>query len=652
MDRVQWTGQWLRSDPQFRVTVIQWAVLVGVLTVAGFAIRNVAINLTAIGKDFSFAFLLAPASYDITFSPFLEYSSRDTHLRAALVGLLNTVLVAVTGIAAATVLGFAMGIARLSRNWLVNRTVYVILEFVRNVPLLLHILWIHGAIVSVLPTPRAALGIGGVAFVSNRGLYLPAPVAETGFLAVAGVAGAGVAAAAGLRWWALARQRRTGRQARVGVWMVALALGPTAAAFVAAGAPVGWEVPRLAGFNFDGGIGVKPEFLALWAALSVYTGCFVAEAVRGGIVAVGKGQMEAGLALGLRPLATLRLVVVPQAARVMAPPIVNQYLNLTKDSSLAIAIGYMDVVATIGGISLMQTGRELETMTIILGVYLALSLAIALSMNRFHRTTRRRAGRETQARAQRTPSVAVRYDEAVAVREVDVRRIGVGSLGRLWEAGEQACEAGVAGVLRLRWREPGRWRDAVLGSREALEEIDLSRAVAVDFEGLEIRGKSHRIWIRERAPVTMLGVVTARPNHLEVEVRGSEVRSCVEVARGLAGVCQSEAGTPVAWRCARAAWIPALAGMVGWQTNGHLSGAYAALLDGIADGELVRLAVWFMSLGCGLLAVGIVVVVLLTSPHVGRATQYLRVSPERDWAAIGSGYAARWFGRRAGGGGR
>ena len=266
MGRVQRTGRRLRPDPQLRVFVIQWAVLVGVLTVAGFALRNVAVNLAAIGKDFSFAFLLAPASYDITFSPFLEYSSRDTHLRAALVGLLNTVLVAVTGIVAATVLGFAMGIARLSRNWLVNRKVYVILEFVRNVPLLLHILWIHGVIVSVLPGPRAAFGVGGVAFVSNRGLYLPAPVAETGLWAVAGVAGAGVAAA-GLRWWARARQRRTGRRARVGIWMAALTLGPAAAAFVAAGAPVGWEVPRLAGFNFDGGLGVKPEFLALWAAL-------------------------------------------------------------------------------------------------------------------------------------------------------------------------------------------------------------------------------------------------------------------------------------------------------------------------------------------------------------------------------------------------
>ena len=220
----------------------------------------------------------------------------------------------------------------------------------------------------------------------------------------------------------------------------------------------------------------------------------------------------------------------------MVPPIVNQYLNLTKDSSLAIAIGYMDVVATIGGISLMQTGRELETMIIILGVYLALSLTIALSMRRFHRTTRRRAGRETQARARRAPSVAMRFDEAVAVREVAGRRIGVGSLARLWEAGEQACESGVEGVLRLRWREPGRSRVAVLESREALEALDLSRAVSIDFEGLEIRGKSHRIWIRERAPVTMLGVVTARPNHLEFEVRGSEVRSRVGLRGARRGV--------------------------------------------------------------------------------------------------------------------
>ena len=627
---MQRAGHRFRSDPQFRASVIQWTILVAVLTAAGFALRNVAVNLAAIGKDFSFAFLLAPASYDITFSPFLEYSSRDTHLKAALVGLLNTALVAVTGIAAATVLGFAMGIARLSRNWLVNRTVYVILDFVRNVPLLLHILWIHGVLVSVLPGPRAALGIGAIAFVSNRGLYLPTPVAETGLWVVAGIAGAGAAAAAVLFWRARARQRRTGRKIRVHLWAAAIVVLPTTAAFVAAGFPLGWEVPRLEGFNFHGGIAVKPEFLALWAALSGYTACFIAEAVRGGILAVGKGQMEAGLALGLRPLTTLRLVVVPQAARMMVPPIVNQYLNLTKDSSLAIAIGYMDVVATIGGISLMQTGREVETMIIVLGVYLALSLAIALSMRRFHRTTRRRAGRETRVRARRAPSVTVRYDEAVAVREVDVRRIGVGSLARLWEAAEQACEEGAGAELGLRWREQGQWRVAVLKSREALAALDLSRASSVDFEGLEVRGRAHRIWIRERSPVTMLGVLTAQPNHLEIDVRGSEVGSCVEIARGLAEACQSEGGTPVAWRCIRAGWLPALAGAVAWGTGSHLSGAFASLLDGTAAGNFIRLAVWLMSLGCGLLAAGLVVVILMTNPLVGRATRHVRVSPRRD----------------------
>ena len=445
MGRIQRTRRRLRSDPQFRAIVIQWAVLVGVLTVAGFALRNVAVNLAAIGKDFSFDFLLAPASYEITFSPFLEYSSRDTHLKAALVGLLNTVLVTVTGIVAATVLGFAMGIARLSQNWLVNRTAYVILDFVRNVPLF--------AAHPVDPrrdrvgAPRSESGArarrdcvriepgalpphsggrnGALGGGRGRGCWRGSGGGT--LLVGAGVATPHRAVDPGRDVDGGTRARADGRRVRRG--RGSRRLGGTSAH----------------GLQLRGGLGVKPEFLALWAALSGYTACFIGEAVRGGIVAVGKGQMEAGLALGLRPLATLRLVVVPQAARMMVPPIVNQYLNLTKDSSLAIAIGYMDVVATIGGISLMQTGRELETMIIILGVYLALSLTIALSMRRFHRTTRRRAGRETQARARRAPSVAMRFEEAVAVREVAVRRIGVGSLARLWEAGEQACESGGRG---------------------------------------------------------------------------------------------------------------------------------------------------------------------------------------------------------------
>ena len=627
---LQRTGHRLRSDPEFRSRIIQWTILVAVLTAAGFALRNVAVNLATIGKDFSFAFLLAPASYDITFSPFLEYSSRDTHLKAALVGLLNTVLVAVTGIAAATVLGFAMGIARLSANWLVNRTVYVILDFVRNVPLLLHIVWIHGVIVSVLPSPRAALAFGDVVFVSNRGFYLPTPVAETGFWIVAGVALAGLAAAAELRRRARARQHRTGQRVRIGLWAATIVVVPTAAAFVATGAPLGWEVPRLAGFNFERGLAVKPEFVALWAALSVYTACFIAEAVRGGILAVGAGQMEAGLALGLRPLTTLRLVVAPQAARTMVPPIVNQYLNLTKDSSLAIAIGYMDVVATIGGISLMQTGREIETMIIILGVYLALSLTIALSMRRFHRTTRRRAGRESRVHARRAPSVTVRYDEAVAMREVAVRRIAVESLARLWEAGEQACEEGAEAKFELRWQEHRRARAAVLGSRAALAALDLSRASSIDFKGLEIRGKTHRIWIRERSPMTMFGVTTAQPNHIEIDVRGAEVSSCVEIARGLAQACQSEAGTPLAWRCIRIGWVPALAGAIAWSTGSLLSRTFPSLLDETASDGFATLAVWLTSAASGLLAAALVVVLLLTAPLVGRTMQYVRVLPGRD----------------------
>ena len=540
----------LRSDRKLRATLIQCAVLVTALSIAGWALANLHANLERIGKDFSFGFLLAPASYDISFSPFLDYTSRDTHLKAGVVGLLNTVLVAVTGIVTATTLGFAMGIARLSSNWLVNRSVYVVLDFVRNVPLLLHILWIHGVIVSVLPAPRQAIEIAEIAFVSNRGLFLPAPSLGPGAWTFLGVLGLGIGAAVALRWRARQRQAATGQRMKTGRWTLGLLIGSGAAATAAAGLPITWEVPHLAGFNFTGGIGVKPEFLALWAALSGYTACFIAEAVRGAVEAIGKGQLEAGLALGMRRLPCLRMIIIPQAARIMVPPIVNQYLNLTKDSSLAIAIGYMDVVATIGGISLMQTGREVETMLIVLGVYLGLSVAISLAMGPFHRTTRLRAGREIQARARRARSVALAYDEAVSIREVPVRRMRIEALLRLWEAAEKACDDRATTTARIRWRSPDGWHTREVRSRAELERLDLSRAILAYLDGLEVLGKWNRIRIAESPPTTLGAVASARANRLEIDVRGTEAESCAEITQGLARLCQRDAGTRAPWRIA------------------------------------------------------------------------------------------------------
>ena len=378
----------LWRNKEARSVIVQIVTVAVVCALVAIGLHNVAVNLEAIGKEFSFDFLTAPAAYDITFSPFIDYNSRETHLVAAAVGILNTLLVAVCGIVFATVLGFTMGVLRLSSNWLISRMVYVFIEFTRNVPVLLHILLVHGIVVTTLPAARKAINIGDTMFLSNRGFYVPAPVFEDG----AGVVGAAllvaIIAVIAFRRWAKRVQDETGKIYPV-FWICAgLVVGATAVAFLAMGMPLSWDVPALKGFNFRGGMALKPEFLALWLALSYYTACFIAEIVRAGILAVSHGQTEASYALGLRPNRTLQLVIIPQAMRIIVPPLVSQYLNLTKNSSLAIAIGYMDVVATIGGISLMQTGKEVETMIIVLGVYLVFSLTISAFMNWFNRSIR------------------------------------------------------------------------------------------------------------------------------------------------------------------------------------------------------------------------------------------------------------------------
>ena len=378
----------LWGHQETRSVIVQIVTLAIVFALLALVLRNVANNLEAIGKDFSFSFLTAPAAYDITFSPFIDYTSRDTHLVAAAVGILNTLLVAVCGIVTATVLGVTMGILRLSRNWLVNRIVYVFLEFTRNVPVLLHILLVYGIVVTTLPAPKKAIGIAETMFLSNRGVYVPAPVLEAGSGIVIAVLVVSLVAAFLFRRWARRVQAETGRIYPV-FWICAgILVGATGLAFLAMGAPLSWDVPALKGFNFRGGMALKPEFLALWLALTYYTACFIAEIVRAGILAVSHGQTEAAYALGLRPNRNLQLVVLPQALRIIIPPLVSQYLNLTKNSSLAIAIGYMDITATIGGISLMQTGKEMETMIIVMGVYLVISLIISAFMNWFNRSIR------------------------------------------------------------------------------------------------------------------------------------------------------------------------------------------------------------------------------------------------------------------------
>jgi general L-amino acid transport system permease protein len=375
----------LWRDKDTRSIFIQIITMVIVLTFLGLMIHNVVINLEIAGKDFSFGFLNYPAGYDITFQPFISYSPTDTHLRAAAVGISNTLLVAVSGIILASILGFTMGVLRLSNNWLVSRLVYVFLEFTRNVPVLLHILFIYSIFLYVLPVPKKAINFSDTIFLTNRGFFLPSPVFEDGFGFVWIALLAAIAIVVFFVRWERKNQDATGENYSVFSISLALLFGLPLIVFFISGTPMAWDIPAMKGFNFKGGTSIKPEYIALTFALSYYTSCFIAENVRAGILAISHGQTEAALALGLPPNRTLQLVVIPQALRVIIPPLASQYLNITKNSSLAIAIGYMDVVATVGGITLMQTGKEMETMIIVLLTYLFFSLIISAFMNWFNR---------------------------------------------------------------------------------------------------------------------------------------------------------------------------------------------------------------------------------------------------------------------------
>ena len=351
-------------------------------------IGNVAGNFAALDKTFSFSFLWElPAGYDIN-QTLISYTNQNSHLRAAVVGLLNTGLVAIVGIFLATVLGFSFGIMRLSNNWLVSRIAYVYVEFTRNTPVLLLILLWHGIIINTLPHPRQALSLGGSVFISNRGFYVPAPVIEPAFWWVAFVFCIATIIAAALYRRGRRLQLSTGIRKPYLLYGLVLTIAATILAFYVAGTPVTLDRPTLRGFNYRGGMTLIPEFVALTWALAFYTSGFIAENVRSGINAVDRGQRDAACALGLTENRTMKLVILPQAMRVIVPPLTSSYLDLMKNSSLAIAIGYMDLVATLGGITLTQTGREMETMLLVMAIYLAISLSISWGMNIYNRRQR------------------------------------------------------------------------------------------------------------------------------------------------------------------------------------------------------------------------------------------------------------------------
>ncbi len=374
-------------DRRVRAAAWQALALGGALGLGLFLLLNLLDNLERLGIASGFGFLDSTAGFGITMS-LIDYSETSSYGRAFLVGLLNTLLVSALGIVVATVIGFAIGIGRLSRNWLIARLATVYIETLRNVPLLLQIFFWYFAALSTLPSPRQSIVFADVVFLNNRGLYTPSPVAGPGFgWMLAGIVAGLIAAALYLRW---SRRRASGR----GGWMAAAAIGLGIAALAgwAAGPVFSWDVPALGAFNFRGGWVLIPELVALLAALSLYTAAFIAEVVRAGIEAVPRGQVEAASALGLTRRQTLTEIVIPQALRVIVPPLTNQYLNLTKNSSLAAAIAYPELVSVFAGTVLNQTGQAVEVITITMAVYLAISLAISAVMNLYNRHVMRKGG--------------------------------------------------------------------------------------------------------------------------------------------------------------------------------------------------------------------------------------------------------------------
>jgi general L-amino acid transport system permease protein len=368
------------SNPRVRGIAYQVLVVGAVLVLLGYLVSNTLENLARQGIATGFAFLDREAAFAIGESP-IAYSPADSYLRAFAVGLANTLKVAVVGVALATGLGTLVGIARVSGNWLTERLSSAYVEGVRNVPLLLQLLFWYALLTHMLPRPREALSpIAGV-FLSNRGFYVPVLVADPlhAYALAALVAGL----LAGLFFLRCARRRAKGGWGPL-VAAIALTLAPPLLVYVLGGASIALEVPELKGLNFRGGARITPEFAALLIGLVVYTSSFIAEIVRGGIESVARGQREAAAALGLSGGATLRFVVLPQALRVIVPPLTSQYLNLTKNSSLAVAIGYPDLVS-IANTTINQTGQAVEGIAVIMAVYLTISLSIAAFMNAYNR---------------------------------------------------------------------------------------------------------------------------------------------------------------------------------------------------------------------------------------------------------------------------
>lgn len=367
-------------DSRVRAWIAQAFVLIILFIIVGYAVYNIGQNLHKAGITTGFGFLGEPAGFDIS-QTLIDYSSKSTYADALLVGILNTLLVSVLGIFFSTILGFFLGVIRLSPNWLVSRMAAAYTEIIRNIPLLLQVLFWYLAILAPLPGPRQALNFNELMFLCNRGLQLPRPVFEQGFWVTGTVAGGAFLVSIALVVWNRQRHRKTGKRFPAYLTGLALCTVLPLMSFALSGAPLGWDVPALRGFNFVGGVTVLPELIALWLALTLYSATFIGEYVRSGILAVDKGQREAAYALGYRPGVMYRLIIIPQAMRVVTPPLISQYLTLIKNSSLAVVIGYPELVHVFAGTALNQSGQAVEIISITMAAYLTTSLVISLFMN-------------------------------------------------------------------------------------------------------------------------------------------------------------------------------------------------------------------------------------------------------------------------------
>ncbi|RFD27918.1 amino acid ABC transporter permease [Pseudomonas sp. GL93] len=372
------------SDPKVRAWLFQIITIVAVVSLGWYLFHNTQTNLQHRGITSGFDFLERSAGFGIA-QHLIDYTESDSYARVFVIGLLNTLLVTVIGVVLATLLGFIIGVARLSPNWMINKLATVYVEVFRNIPPLLQILFWYFAVFLTMPGPRNSHNFGDTFFVSSRGLNMPAALAADGFWPFVASLVVAIVAIVLMTRWANKRFEATGVPFhKFWAGLALLVVIPTLCVLIF-GTPLHWEMPKLAGFNFVGGWVLIPELLALTLALTVYTAAFIAEIVRSGIKSVSHGQTEAARSLGLRPGPTLRKVIIPQALRVIIPPLTSQYLNLAKNSSLAAGIGYPEMVSLFAGTVLNQTGQAIEVIAITMSVYLAISISISLLMNGYNK---------------------------------------------------------------------------------------------------------------------------------------------------------------------------------------------------------------------------------------------------------------------------